>query len=170
MRAVIIIVGGAAFVALGICGLLLWDMPPLMAWSCIGFFSLCFPAGIFHLRDRRPQIIINELGIFDRLASKEAIPWGVIKDAYIISVHGQKFICLVVDDRYEPSKSWGGVYRQMVFLNKVLGAQKFNITLGQIKIRPQRLLELILYLRAATDAERTHLLKKALTEGKRMWR
>ena len=38
----------------------------IVGWLNICFFGLGLPIGLFHLLDRRPQIIINENGIWDR--------------------------------------------------------------------------------------------------------
>lgn len=87
------------------------DAPQRAAWLMIGFFGLGYPVGIFHLVDRRPQVIINEIGIFDRTTIRETINWEIIQDAYLMDVHGQKFICLIVDEKFEPSKRKGGAYK-----------------------------------------------------------
>lgn len=49
------------------------DVPKFIAWFCILFFGLGYPIGLFQLLDRRPQIIINEIGIFDRTTHKDFI-------------------------------------------------------------------------------------------------
>ena len=49
-------------------------------------FALGYPVGIYHLLDRRPQIMINEIGIFDRRTYKDFINWDVIQRAYSIDM------------------------------------------------------------------------------------
>ncbi len=94
----------SVFVAIGIWGLKTGEMPALICWLSIGFFGLGYPVGLFHLFDRRPQIIINEIGIFDRTTHKDFINWEIIKGAYPIDIYRQKFICLIVDGNFRPSK------------------------------------------------------------------
>src|SRR5439155_24563091 len=59
-------------------------------WMSIIFFGLGYPVGLFQLFDRRPQIIVNEIGIFDRTLHADYINWEIIQDAYIASVRSQK--------------------------------------------------------------------------------
>ena len=119
------------------------DAPEWTAWMCIGFFGLGYPIGLFHLFDRRPQIIINEIGIFDRTTYKDFINWDVIQGAYLIGISRQKFICLVVDKKYEPSAKKGMFYKTLSKYNKELGAQELNISLGQITVDEIKLTEFI---------------------------
>lgn len=67
------------FVGLGIWGIKTGSMPNWVAWLNVGFFGLGYPIGIFHLLDRRPQIIINEIGIFDRTINSDIINWEIIR-------------------------------------------------------------------------------------------
>src|SRR5918993_5324854 len=95
------------FVAAGFFILSAGKASPLGAWLTIGFFGLGIPVSLFQLLDRRPQIIVNEIGIFDRTAHKDFINWEIIQDAYLSEVYGQKFVCLVVEQHFEPSGSKG---------------------------------------------------------------
>ena len=101
------------FVALGLWGMLTGNMPIWVAWLTIGFFGLGFPIGLFQLFDRRPQIIINETGIFDRTSNSDFIKWEIIQNAYLIDINRQKFICLVVDDKFKPSRTRSKIYKQI---------------------------------------------------------
>ena len=145
------------FVALGI-----WLLPkePIVGWSCIGFFGLAYPLGIYNLIDKKPMIIINEIGIFDRSANQEFINWELILDAYPINISGQKFICLIIDEKFKPSRKKGTFYRSAVKLNEAIGAQELNIHLGQIeKIDEIKLTEFILQMSKADKSTKTELIK-----------
>ncbi|MEX2231421.1 MAG: STM3941 family protein [Cyclobacteriaceae bacterium] len=120
------------------------DTPKWIWYLNIGFFGLGYPVGLFHLLDRRPQIIINEIGIFDRTTYKDFINWDVIQDAYPMDIHGQKFVCLIVDEKYEPSRKKGKLVKSLSKFSKDIGAQELNISLGQIQIDEIRLTEFIL--------------------------
>jgi len=120
------------------------DTPKWVAWMSIGFFGLGYPVGLFHLLDRRPQIIINEIGIFDRTTYKDFINWEVIQGAYPIDISGQKFVCLVVDEKYEPSTNKGKISKSVSNFSKEIGAQELNISLGQITVDEIKLTEFIL--------------------------
>jgi hypothetical protein len=147
------------FVALGIWLLTTADTPRWIAWLNIGFFGLGYPVGFFHLLDRRPQIIINELGIFDRTTNQDVINWEIIQDAYLVDVHGQKFICLIVDENFEPSRKKGRAHRTMAGLNKTLGFQELNISLGQLKIDEQKLGQFIMAMARADKPKREEIIK-----------
>lgn len=132
------------FVVGGLFLLTKTDAPAWIAWLNICFFGLGFPVGLFHLFDRRPQIIINEIGIFDRTTYTDFINWEIIQNAYLMGINGQKSICLVVDEKYEPSAKKGRFAKLMSHFNKELGVQELNIQLGQIKIDAVKLTEFIL--------------------------
>ena len=159
-RAMKLILLCSIFVALGLWGILNGNMPTWVAWLNIGFFGLGYPVGLFHLFDRRPQIIINEIGIFDHSTNKNFINWEIIQDAYLIDIHKQKFICLVVDEKFKPSHNKSKLYQKTAKFSEAIGAQELNISLGQVKIDPERLTEFILLMRTATKWEKTELLKK----------
>jgi hypothetical protein len=143
-RAVKLILLCSIFVVGGIFMLGQTDTPQWVWYLNIGFFGLGHPVGLFHLFDRRPQIIINEVGIFDRTTYKDFINWEVIQNASPINISGQKFVCLVVDGQYEPSTKKGKLGKAFANLNKEIGAQELNISLGQIAIDENKLTEFIL--------------------------
>jgi hypothetical protein len=130
------------------------DATPWVNWFIIGFFGLGYPIGLFNLLDRRPQVIINEIGIFDRMMFADFIPWEVIQDAYLLSISRQKFICLVVEKQYEPSRKKRWFVRTMYTVNKDLGAQELNIVLGHIAINEKKLLSFILQMIKTTPEGR----------------
>ncbi len=161
-KAIKLILECSIFIFGGIWGLETSKIPTFISWLCIGFFGLGYPVGLFHLFDRRPQIIINEIGIFDRTIHKDFINWEIIKDAYTINIYGQKFICLMVDEKFKPSKKKGKVYKKVIIrqqLNAAIGAQDLNLSLGQIKIDAEKLTEFILAMRAADMRAKNNLIK-----------
>jgi len=163
-RAIKLILLSSIFVSLGLWGIMKGNLPPWIAWISIGFFGLGYPVGLIHLFDRRPQIIINETGIFDRTTHMDFINWEIIQDAYPIDISGQKFICLVVDDQFKPSRKKGKRYQMTAKLNEAIGAQELNISLGQIRIDVIKLTEFILLMRSATRSDKDELITKALNE------
>lgn len=148
-----------------IAGIFLLNQPntsKFMAWSCILFFGMGIPIGLSQLLDGRPQIIINELGIFDRTIHQDFINWEIIHDAYLVSVQGQKFICLVVDEQFEPSKAKGKFGRKMASLSKAIGFQELNLNLVNVQVNAERLTEFILAMRIADRPSREALMKQRL--------
>jgi len=134
---------------------------PLIGWLCLGFFGLGYPIGIFNLFDKRPMIIMNEIGIFDRSINTDFINWELIQGGYTIEIKGQKFICLIIDKKFKPSKKKGLFYKSVVKLNESIGAQELNINLGQVqKINEEELLDFILQMSKANKTRKAELIKK----------
>jgi hypothetical protein len=102
----------------------------IMGWIGTLFFGFAVFVGVFHLLDKRPQIIINEIGIYDRTMHNTFINWEIIKNAYPINIHGQHFICLVVPENFKPSNKKSIFYKSFAKLNELIGAQELNIHLG----------------------------------------
>lgn len=158
-RAKRLILGCSVFVIIGLWQLESEHTPLWIAYSGIFFFGLGLLVGLFHLLDDRPQIIINEVGIFDRMSHKEMINWEIIKDAYLINIAGQPFICIVVDEKFSPSKKKGKFYRKVAKLNEFVGAQEINVSLGQLNVDYQKLNDFILQMRSATKSDKNDILK-----------
>ena len=94
-----------------------------MGWLAIAFFGLGIPLGIFTLLDKRTQIIINEVGIFDRNLKQGVIKWEQIIEAYPNGIDFQKFISIVVDETFIYKKKQNKWARK---LNKLFGSQRLN--------------------------------------------
>ena len=126
----------------------------IMGWFCALFFGLGIPIGLFSVFDKRPQIIINETGIWDRTLKQDEIKWEEITEAYPIEISRQKFISLVLTDAFEIKKQyqWAGKF------NEYIGAQKLNLNLSQIKTDENRLTLLINKLSVTEKSERNALI------------
>lgn len=68
----------------------------IMGWVGVPFFGFGFFLAFFHMFDRRPQIIINANGIWDRTTKQDFISWNLIKNAKPLNIFGQKFITFYV--------------------------------------------------------------------------
>jgi hypothetical protein len=148
------------FVAAGFFILSAGKASPVMAWLTIGFFGLGIPIGLFQLLDRRPQNIVNEVGIFDRTAHHNFINWEIIRDAYIVKVQQETFICLVVPEEFEPSSHKSPFKKRMAGLSKAIGFQELNISLGNVHVDAERMAEFILAMRSAEKRGRQALIRK----------
>lgn len=161
-KALGLLLGSLLFVGLGLLMLSQPDAPQWVAWLCTGLFGLGIPISLFQLLDRRPQIIINEVGIFDRTAHRQFINWELIYDAYLVEMNRQRFICLVVDEAYAPSRRQGTLRRGLARLNCELGFQELNISLGFVQVDTVRLTEFLLAMLQAAPPERTFLVERAI--------
>jgi hypothetical protein len=165
-RAIRIFLLTIPFVAIGIYMVTKTDIDQsdrVIAWLCICFFGLGIPVSLFQLFDRRPQIIINETGIWDRTTKEGIINWEVIKYAYVIEIYKQEFVALVMDESFELKAP---KYKWVERLNEQIGAQKVNLALGQVKIDSSKLLSFILLMiKPESDLKtKEELLKAASTE------
>ena len=160
-----LLLGCSIFVGVGIW-IVMEDASNWIGWANISFFGLGFPFGLYQLLDKRPQIIINEFGIFDRTTHNDFINWELIQDAYINNLNGQKFICLVVDESFEHSKKKGRWFKKVASMNKALGFQELNIMLGQIKIDKVKFTAFILAMSKADKPNREDLMKALPDEVK----
>lgn len=138
-KAVRLLVLSAPFVAAGI-----WLMvgeanaapiQKLCGLTAVGFFGLGIVLGCFHLFDRRPQIIINQNGIWDRTTRQDEIKWNQIQKVYIVYIRGQKFISLKVDKTFIWKNEVKGWVKR---LNRIYGLQDINLQLSQLKIDEKR--------------------------------
>ncbi len=128
-------------------------------WTCAGFFGLCYPIGLFNLFDRRPQIIINETGIFDRNAYKDFVNWNTIDHAYWTTVHRQPFVCLILKDEFKELIKSNSKMKQV---NLAMGFQEVNINLSSVSnVDQEKLTALIINLANAKPVDRSKLLKSA---------
>lgn len=131
--------------------------PIWLDWVALCFFGMGIPFGIFNLLDKRPQVIINEHGVFYK-AYKDFAEWRYIKDVYYKSfknyANEQKYICLVLDQSALPDI-------QKKFKNAIgfLGLADYNISLTEVqKIDEQKLITLIKAMVNANDDEKNRLL------------
>jgi hypothetical protein len=88
----------------------------------------------------------------------------VIWGAYPLKISGEKFICLEVDPNYEPSRKKGKVAMTLSALNKEIGAQELNISLGQVSVDQKKLIEFILAIIKSRPEVRTEMLKLRLLQ------
>lgn len=161
-RAIKLLLLSVPFVAIGIWMITDSDSSShdrIMGWLSTCFFGLGIPISLFQFFDRRPQIIINEIGIFDRTTNQDTINWEIIEDAYLVNIHSQKFICLVVNDKFDPSKLKGKWAKKSIKVNKAFGFQELNISLGQIKIDEFKLIEFIKKMCKAEKSQRFKIIK-----------
>ncbi len=128
----------------------------IMGWLSASFFGLGIPVGIFQTFDRRPQIIINEIGIWDRTTNQDQIKWEQIIDAYPLDIFDQKFISIVSDDSFVFKKK---PYKWAAKINKEIGVQNLNLHLGQINIDEHKLTELIQSLAKTEKRDRKKILQ-----------
>lgn len=151
---------GIPFVAIGIWTTLkepIGTADYIMGWLSICFFGLGILVGLFQTFDRRPQIIITENGIWDRTTKQDEVKWEQIKKAYPLDIYKQKFVSLVVDKTFKMNKN---LYKWASKLNKVIGAQKINLQISQLKIDEYKMTDFINEMIITEKENRQLIIKK----------
>src|SRR5215469_3553013 len=120
-------------------------------WASVVFFGACSAVCIQQLFDLHPRITINDQGVDDRTLGVGIIPWSEITNAYVKSIKGNDFVCLVVRD----PNMWIGrlspMRKAMMKANKALGFTELNINLSGTGANTQQIHELILKLSASSQ-------------------
>lgn len=129
----------------------------VMGWFGTLFSGLGIVVGFFHLFDSRPQIIINENGIWDRTTNQDEVKWEQIQGAYPLDIYGQKFISLIVDATFVFKQKQ---YKWAAKINGAIGAQKLNLQLSQLKMDEKKMTTFIQEMTKAEKHNRSIIIKK----------
>ena len=136
----------------------MWTFDYFMGWVISCFFGLSASIGFFHFFDKRPQIIINEHGIWDRTTNQDEIRWEQIKRAYSVNIYGQKFISLNVDNSFVFKQK---EYKWAAKIRTKIKAQRLNVSLGQIKIDEKQFIFFINKMSKTKFENRIELINKS---------
>jgi hypothetical protein len=98
-RLALMVLGAAAFVALGLWLAGLFGPPPKpgrewLGWLASVFFGFAGIVGARRLFDRSDQLVIDRNGIFWRHWSETTIPWSAIESFSRHSIRRQQFLSL----------------------------------------------------------------------------
>lgn len=129
----------------------------IMGWVATCFFGLGILVGLFHMLDKRPQIIITENGIWDRSTKQDEVKWEQIKSAYPLNIFGQKFLSLVVDDSFEIKQVQ---YKWAAKMNEAVGGQKINLLLSQLNVDEYKITAFVQEMIASDKENRAAIIKK----------
>lgn len=171
-KAVKLILLSLPFVIISLYFIIHNDSDKALDWGCLCFFGLGIPLGLFSLLDRRPELVLSEDGIFDRLSygifdkrqDKGCISWNSIKSADVkvynnssrgIPTSKQKFICIEVNDEEKTSLKYNTKANKF---SHVLGLSDYNIPLMNLKVDDKKLLEFIKSMSRADASTRQNLL------------
>ena len=124
-------------------------------WISILVFGSIFFFSLFNMIDRRSQIIINKIGIWDRSINQDVIKWELIKGANETNVYKQIFISLDLDKDFIIKKKQ---YKWAKKLNELFGAKEINLNLSYIKVDLEKFITLIEVLSHSQIEEREHLI------------
>lgn len=149
------------FVVIGI--LMVYSDNSFEGWLVLLSFGFGSLVSLVLFFDKKPQIIINQKGIWRRKAiwtkydSSAIIEWSSIKGVYIQSVESNKFLCLIpvqIEDKKQNT-----IQKKFRRLNKEMGFQDLNINLGLMKIDEHKLADFINSIVVSNDSQRENLIK-----------
>ncbi len=127
-----------------------------MYWFGLFLFGIGFIIGMFNVLDRRPQIILNKVGIWDRAIREVVIKWEYIEDAYETDFQKQVFISIVTNNGFIKKKK---TYSWASWINKKVGAQDLNLILTYINVDIEKLITLINILKIEPLEKREELIE-----------
>jgi hypothetical protein len=130
------VAGGAFILAMG--------GPLPVGWAGIVFFGACALVSAWQFADARPRLSISERGILDRTMGIGLIPWSEIERAYVRSIAGNDFICLVLRNPETYTQYVSPLRRAMSSANRALGFTDFSINLSGVNARIDEVFELVI--------------------------
>lgn len=133
------------FVAIGVWMVLSSDdtFNFVMGIAGILFFGIGVVAFPFRIFDRRPRIIINDEGIFDRTLGVGTIEWRDIRHAHLKSVHGTEFIPLDLRAKTKYLQRISKTKAKFASFNKFFGFEALNLNLGGVNRSGKEILAII---------------------------
>ncbi|WP_430513204.1 STM3941 family protein [Pannonibacter phragmitetus] len=118
---------------------LIFGIPGMLffgACTCIALYRLAISSGV--------MVTISPDGIRDLRVARKMIPWGEVREVFVWSSSGQKFIILNVDPDFEKTLDLGWIPRMTRSANAKLGADGLAIAPTGIRISFDDLFEIIL--------------------------
>jgi hypothetical protein len=132
------------FVALGVFLLAVGDRDARwVAILCILFFGACAPTFLWQIVDRRPRLVVDDIGVFDRTLGVGRILWGDIEDGHLASINRQDFVCLILRDEARWVAELPPLQRRLVAANRALGFSGLNLNLSGLDVEASSVLALI---------------------------
>ncbi len=145
-----------AFATIGV--FMLFDRAkPSTVW--VGALNvLVFGSGVLifarQVLDRRPRVVIDDAGVFDRTLGVGVIAWDQIDDARMASAGEHVFVCLVLKDATRYTRTQSPLRRWMTHGNRALGFTALSINLIGTSAEPADVMQLIISRRRAAAAAR----------------
>lgn len=134
----------------------IWDI--FFGVVMVLFFSAGIVIFTIQIFNRKPQLIINEVGVWS-IALKEGqhLKWEYIDDCYKYQIFRQKFICFDTKGKLSFKKKYK--YHKLRQLDKKIGVGDFNIEVSKLEVDTEKLFTLFNLLRIASLEERKDLIK-----------
>lgn len=143
-RNLLMLLVSCAFVAVGV--LLLFRGAGEARWAGIAsivFFGACTLFCVYQLIERRPRLVFDDVGVFDRTLGVGRIPWDEILAADWVSLNGNHFICLLLRDEAHWLARLSPLQRRLAWANRGLGFGSINLNLSGLAVDPAVVFSLV---------------------------
>jgi len=118
-------------------------MERVASWGGIVLFGPCEIILLWMYLDRRPRIIIDSKGVFDRFLGLGRIPWSEISGARLEFMSDDAMVCL---DLREPQDWIARLplrHRFLASANRAIGFSQFNLIISNLDATPEQIFALI---------------------------
>lgn len=112
----------------------------IKGWFVLAVFGPCVPLFAFAFFDRRPRLVFDAHGVFDRTLWVGTIAWSDIVDADLARLGGGHFIRLMLKDESVYLDRLSPFMRKVVRANRLVGGNAFNLNLSGIAASPKEVL------------------------------
>jgi hypothetical protein len=114
----------------------------------IGYIGAIFfiSASIVLLRmflDRRPRLILDSNGLFDRTMKTPRIPWNTILSMELRTIRGSSFICLELTDEDQRLEALPPLKRLTALANRSIGVGVFNVNPSALPLTAEEIFTII---------------------------
>lgn len=132
-RYALLLVPSVAFVAMG--AVLVTRTPhAVVGWLNLGFFGLCTVVFLWQIVDRRPRLVIDERGVFDRTLGVGIIPWSEIVAVEARAILDRPFVMLTLRDPALFTRRLSPLRRSLTRGNRALGFEAVNLNLSGLSV------------------------------------
>ena len=107
------------------------------------FFGLCAAVFIRQILDRRPRLVLDEIGVTDCMSDQGRIAWANILDADLVAYKGQHFMRLVLRDEAQRIAAASSLRQAGIAMNRGLGFGAFQLNLSGVDEDPKALLAVV---------------------------
>lgn len=115
-----------------------------IALLSIVLFGLGFVVLLRQALDRRPRIIIDEIGVTDRTLGVGRIDWDDIQASAINSVFTNSFISLKISNIEKYTGRLSNTSKKLTKINKSLGFGELNLNLSLVDMKAKKIQELVM--------------------------
>jgi len=130
------------------CGIFLMNGPRKPADVSTGldgilFFGFCALVAAWQLLTDRPQVVIDDRGVFMRSARLGLIPWNEILDAQVLKGQGMEVIWLQLADPKRFVDGLGPSRRWVIRLNEIFGFKPICFSVNGLEVQARAIAEVI---------------------------